>query len=109
MSDSYDSLLDDINLMIINILREDSLMPFIEIAKKIGISDGSVHIRVRKLIESGIISKFTISVDNNLVGYRILSFLGIDVEPGFADEATDRLSGLATIWSRRSIRNTRNA
>ena len=53
--------------MIINILREDSSMPFIEIAKKIGISDGTVHIRVRKLIESGIISKFTISVDNNLV------------------------------------------
>jgi len=83
MSDSYDSLLDDINLMIINIPREDSSMPFIEIAKKIGISDGTVHIRVRKLIESGIISKFTISVDNNLVGYRILSFLGINVEPRF--------------------------
>ena len=97
MSDSYDSLLDDINLMIINILREDSSMPFIEIAKKIGISDGTVHFRVRKLIESGIISKFTISVDNNLVGYRILSFLGINVEPGFADEATDQLSGLEEV------------
>ena len=83
MSDNYDSLLDDINQMIISILREDSSIPFIEIAKKIGISDGTVHIRVRKLIESGIISKFTISVDNNLVGYRILSFLGINVEPRF--------------------------
>jgi Lrp/AsnC family transcriptional regulator, regulator for asnA, asnC and gidA len=62
MSDNYDSLLDDINQMIISILREDSSIPFIEIAKKIGISDGTVHIRVRKLIESGIINKFTISV-----------------------------------------------
>jgi Lrp/AsnC family transcriptional regulator, regulator for asnA, asnC and gidA len=62
MSDNYDSLLDDINQMIISILREDSSIPFIEIAKKIGISDGTVHIRVRKLIESGVINKFTISV-----------------------------------------------
>jgi Lrp/AsnC family transcriptional regulator, regulator for asnA, asnC and gidA len=80
--------------MIINILREDSSMPFVEIAKKIGISDGTVPIRIRKLIDSGIISKFTICVDNNLVGYRILSFLGINVEPGFVDKTTNQLSGL---------------
>jgi len=35
MSDNYDSLLDDINQMIISILREDSSIPFIEIAKKL--------------------------------------------------------------------------
>ena len=89
-----DGLLDDINLRIIDILSKDSSTTFVEIAKQIGISDATVHLRVRRLIAVGIITKFTISVDNNLLGYDHLAFMGINVEPGFADEATLELSNL---------------
>ncbi|HYA83097.1 MAG TPA: AsnC family protein, partial [Candidatus Bathyarchaeia archaeon] len=41
----YD-LLDDINLKILDKLGEDSSTPFVEIARQIGISDATVHIRV---------------------------------------------------------------
>jgi Lrp/AsnC family transcriptional regulator for asnA, asnC and gidA len=63
---SNDDLLDDVNLRIIDILGRDSSTPFVEIAKQIGISDATVHIRVRRLI----------------------------IEPGFADEATESLSNV---------------
>jgi len=89
-----DGLLDDINLRIIDILSRDSSTTFVEIAKQIGISDATVHLRVRRLIAAGIITKFTISVDNNLLGYDHLAFMGINVEPGFADEATLELANL---------------
>lgn len=85
-------LLDNINLQIIDFLGRDSSTPFVEIAKHIGISDATVHIRVRRLIAAGIINKFTISVDNNRLGYDHLAFMGINVEPGFAEEITDDLS-----------------
>jgi Lrp/AsnC family transcriptional regulator, regulator for asnA, asnC and gidA len=85
-------LLDKINLEIIDFLSRDSSTPFVEIAKQIGISDATVHIRVRRLIAAGIINKFTISVDNNRLGYDHLAFMGINVEPGFAEELTDDLS-----------------
>src|ERR671930_1828306 len=87
-------LLDDINLRIIDILSKDSSTTFVEVAKKIGISDATVHLRVRRLIAAGIITKFTISVDNNLLGYDHPTSMGINVEPGFADEATLELSNL---------------
>jgi Lrp/AsnC family transcriptional regulator for asnA, asnC and gidA len=90
-------LLDDINLKIIDILSKDSSVPFVEIAKQIGISDATVHIRVRRLMACGIINKFTISVNNNLLGYDHLAFMGINVEPGFADEAVGQLSNLDEI------------
>jgi Lrp/AsnC family leucine-responsive transcriptional regulator len=45
----------------------------------------------------GIINKFTISVNNNLLGYDHLAFMGINVEPGFADEAVGQLSNLDEI------------
>ena len=91
---SNDDLLDDVNLRIIDILGRDSSTPFVEIAKQIGISDATVHIRVRRLIAAGIISKFTISVNNNRLGYDHLAFMGINIEPGFADEATESLSNV---------------
>ena len=90
-------LLDNVNLKIMDILSRDSSTPFVEIAKQVGISDATVHIRVRRLISEGVINKFTISVDNDLLGYDHLAFMGINVEPGFADEAIYELSSLEEV------------
>ena len=76
----HDSVLDDVNLQIIDILAKDSSTAFVEIAKQIGISDATVHLRVRRLIAAGIITKFTISVDNNLLGYDHLAFMRITLD-----------------------------
>jgi Lrp/AsnC family transcriptional regulator, regulator for asnA, asnC and gidA len=91
------SVLDDVNLKIIDILGKDSSTPFVEIAKQLGVSDATVHIRVRRLISEGIISKFTVMIDNNLLGYDHLAFMGINVKPGLADEAIEDLSNLEEV------------
>ena len=38
------------------------------------------------MIPAGIINKFTISVDNDLLGYDHLAFMGINILPGSADQ-----------------------
>jgi Lrp/AsnC family transcriptional regulator, regulator for asnA, asnC and gidA len=96
LTTSHD-VIDEINLKIINILNKDSSLPFVEIAKQIGISDATVHIRVRRLIAAGIIKKFTISLDNNKLGYDHLAFMGINIEPGTADEVTNSLSSIEEV------------
>ena len=93
MQFNYDQL-DDVNLKILDMLSRDSSTPFVEIAKQIGISDATVHIRVRRLTAAGIISKFTISANNNLLGYDHLAFMGINVEPGSAEEVTVNLTNI---------------
>ncbi len=45
--------IDEINLKILDILNKDSSTPFVDIAKRIGVSDGTVHIRVRRMIATG--------------------------------------------------------
>ena len=92
-----ESLLDDINLKIIDVLSKDSSMPFVEIAKQIGISDATVHLRVRRLISEGVINKFTLSLDNDLLGYDHLAFIGINIRPGCADQITEGLSDLEEV------------
>lgn len=84
---SAKNVLDYVNFKIIDILNENSSVPFVELAKQIGISDATVHTRVKKLISMGIIKKFSIFVDNNLIGYDHLAFIMVKVEKGKADQA----------------------
>ena len=79
------SQIDEVDLKIINILKNDSSTPFVDIAKRIGVSDATVHQRIRRMIAAGIINKFTISVDNDLLGYDHMAFMGINISPGFTD------------------------
>ncbi len=80
------SQIDEINLRIINILKKNSSTPFVDIAKRIGVSDATVHMRIKRMIATGIINKFTISVDNDLLGYDHMAFMGINISPGSADQ-----------------------
>ena len=80
------SPIDEINLRIINVLKKDSSTSFVDIAKRIGVSDATVHMRVKRMIATGIINKFTISVDNDLLGYDHMTFMGINISPGSADQ-----------------------
>jgi Lrp/AsnC family transcriptional regulator, regulator for asnA, asnC and gidA len=92
MVESLHYSLDMIDYKIIDILAKDSSTTFVDIGKQIGVSDATIHIRVRRLRELGIIGNFTISVNNNLLGYDHLAFMGINVEPGFAEEVGNGLS-----------------
>jgi Lrp/AsnC family transcriptional regulator, regulator for asnA, asnC and gidA len=101
-----DILLDNVNLQILDILGKDSSMPFVEIAKQIGISDATVHLRVRRLIAADVITKFTISVDDNLLGYDHLAFMGINIKPGSADQTTKELSYLEEVLEIHEMHNS---
>jgi Lrp/AsnC family transcriptional regulator, regulator for asnA, asnC and gidA len=90
----------------LDILVKDSSTPFVEIAKQIGISDATVHVRVRKLRDEGIINKFTICLNNNILGYDHLAFMGINIKPGFADQITEELSNLDEVLEIHEMHNT---
>jgi Lrp/AsnC family transcriptional regulator, regulator for asnA, asnC and gidA len=87
-------ILDEISLKIVRILSKDSSLPFVEIAKQIGISDTTVHMRIKHLLTPGIIDKFTISINDNRLGYSQVAFIGVNVEPGHVKEVVNYLSGI---------------
>lgn len=90
----FNEIFDLVNLRIINLLEKNTLTPFIEIAKIIGISDTTVNLRIKKLQQIGLIKKFTISLDNNLLGYKILTYIGININ---SDKSEKILSSLEVI------------
>lgn len=53
-------LADEIDRKIIEILKRDARTPYLEMAKTLKMSEGAIRRRVKKLVESDTIQKFTI-------------------------------------------------
>jgi DNA-binding Lrp family transcriptional regulator len=73
--------LDDTDLLIIDLLREDSRLSYREIGKRIHVSTGTVSDRVKNMIDTGVIKRFTTAVDPTLMGLQVPMFLRIRVDP----------------------------
>ena len=99
------NLLDYVNCRILDVLSKNSSLPFVELAKQIGISDATIHTRVKKLLTLGIIKKFTIIVDNNLLGYDHLAFINLKIENGRTEETTKNLMEIDEILEIHEIYN----
>jgi Lrp/AsnC family transcriptional regulator, regulator for asnA, asnC and gidA len=72
--------IDNTDLKILSILLEDAQMPYTEIAKKIFVSGGTVHVRMKKMEQMGIVKGSQLIVDFSKLGYDITAFLGIYLE-----------------------------
>lgn len=72
--------IDKTDLKILEILLQDAKKPYSEIARKAFVSPGTVHVRVHKMEEAGIIEKTTIKVNYAKLGFDITAFIGIFLE-----------------------------
>ncbi len=52
-------------------------MPYTDIAKALSISSGTVHVRIKKLEEMGIIKSSNLHINQDTMGFDITAFLGI--------------------------------
>ena len=64
--------LDDTDHNILALLIDNTRIPFTDIAKKLDISAGTVHVRVKKMEEAGIITGSSLQVDYKKLGYSFL-------------------------------------
>jgi Lrp/AsnC family transcriptional regulator for asnA, asnC and gidA len=79
-SDSYQ--IDDLDKSILNMLIKDARLPYTEIAKRLIVSAGTIHVRMRKLEELGIVNGSTLLIDVQKLGYDLTAFLGVYLEHG---------------------------
>lgn len=89
--------LDDLDTKIIRALRENCLTPFVEIAKRLGVTDGTIHQRVKKLQQKGIIQRFTVLLDPIRIGLGVIAFILVSVAPGFVEPVAKALAQLERV------------
>ncbi|PRP66347.1 Lrp/AsnC family transcriptional regulator [Nonlabens agnitus] len=69
--------IDEIDKQILDVLIENTRTPFTDIAKRLNISAGTVHVRVKKMEESGIIHGSSLTVDYQQLGYNFIAYIGV--------------------------------
>lgn len=69
--------LDHVDFSILNILADNAQTPYTEVAKKLIISPGTVHMRIRKMKDMGLITGAALSLDYAVMGWKMTIFLGI--------------------------------
>ncbi len=72
--------LDEIDHQILDILIENARTPFTDIAKKLLVSAGTIHVRVKKMEEEGVIKGSTLTVDYDKMGYTFIAYVGVLLE-----------------------------
>ena len=68
---------DYIDKEIIRKLGENGRMLFSDLAKELNISNSLVHLRVRKMQESGIIIGFSVKLNAKQIGFETITYTGI--------------------------------
>ena len=72
--------IDDVDRKILDILIENTRTPFTDIAKRLLISAGTVHVRVKKMEDNGIIKGSSLTLDYKKLGYNVIAYVGVLID-----------------------------
>ncbi len=72
--------LDEIDHQILDMLIENTRVPYTDIAKKLLISAGTVHVRVKKMEDAELIQGSSLTLDYVKLGYSFIAYIGIYLE-----------------------------
>lgn len=72
--------MDEIDIMILDILSNNSRATVSEISKKVNLSVPAVSERIKRLEKSNIIEKYTIKINRQKFGYKLLAIILISID-----------------------------
>src|SRR3978361_519796 len=72
--------IDKLDLDIIQQLMHDASLSYADLGKKLFVSAGTIHVRIKKLQDMGVITGMKFHVNLKLLGYDVIAFIGIYLE-----------------------------
>ena len=92
------SSIDKLDRQILSELMHDAEQPYTELAKKLFVSGGTVHVRMKKLRDMGLVKGATLTIDHTKLGYDICAFLGIYLDKSsLFDDVSEELKKIPEV------------
>jgi len=82
--------LDKLDLQIIHHMTENAQISYADLGKKLFVSGGTIHVRIKKLQEAGIVKGTKLSVDLKQLGHDVIAFIGIYLEKSSLYDAVEK-------------------
>ena len=96
--------IDDVDGRIISALGSDSRRSYSDVGAEVGLSTAAVHERVKKMLERGVIQRFSLQVDHDAVGLNFTAFVAIRNDGGaHCREIPPRLREIAAVQELHSV------
>lgn len=84
--------IDELDKRILAKLVKDGKLPYTDIAKQLFVSSGTIHVRMKKMEQAGIVRGASLLIDYHKLGYDITAFLGIYLDKSsLYDEVAEQL------------------
>ncbi|MGI0078867.1 MAG: Lrp/AsnC family transcriptional regulator [Nitrososphaerales archaeon] len=93
--------LDDLDLKILEHLRENARIPLLQLSHALGVSDVTLHTRINQMFQAGVISGFRSKINYGMLGFAITAFVQLKVSQGSSDEVIsllDRIPWVSEIY-----------
>jgi Lrp/AsnC family transcriptional regulator, regulator for asnA, asnC and gidA len=72
--------IDKLDLQIIQAMMQSANISYAELGKNLFVSGGTIHVRIKKLQQLGIVKGTKLHIDHKLLGYDVIAFIGIFLE-----------------------------
>ncbi|HVB02448.1 MAG TPA: Lrp/AsnC ligand binding domain-containing protein [Chitinophagaceae bacterium] len=82
--------IDKLDLQIINEMMHNAEISYADLGKKLYVSGGTIHVRMKKLQELGVVKGTKLQVDLKMVGYDVIAFIGIYLEKSSLYDSVSR-------------------
>jgi Lrp/AsnC family leucine-responsive transcriptional regulator len=89
--------IDEKDLQIIGILSDNARTSLREIEKKVDLSPSSIRLRMERLVELGVIKRYTLQIDYRKLGLDIQVLILITAKPGVSKELHHVLSNFPQV------------
>ncbi|MBS7624304.1 MAG: Lrp/AsnC family transcriptional regulator [Candidatus Bathyarchaeia archaeon] len=82
--------MDQIDIEILRVLKENARAKYVEIAKRVGLTEGAVRRRIKQLKNEGVIRRFTVETSVDFEGIVL-----VETEPAKTREVTQEIKRIA--------------
>ena len=102
-------MVDERDLEILAALQSDARATYAEVARRVGLSTSSVHQRVRRLEEAGVIRGYRAVLDPEAVGLFVTALVSVvPLDPRQPDDLPDRVTEFGEVEDCYSVAGDEN-
>jgi DNA-binding Lrp family transcriptional regulator len=85
-------MLDQTDEKLLALLQKDAKKKYTDLAQELDLSPPSVHARVKKLEQSGVIKAYNIDIDGAMLGLKLCAFVRLTTEGSSCSELSKALA-----------------
>ena len=91
--------LNETDQKILQVLLEDARFSSRQIAKKVGVSVGTVLSRIKRMEEEGLIKGYSVTMDHEKIGYQLTVVMEVTVSKGRLVEMENEIAKISNVCS----------